>query len=625
MSQPLATDFVIRGLPPEIATVPSWPADMRENGWRDRWKAWSDEIAQFRADNLDAALDNPVYAAEDRRLAAAYPEYFMAMHGFIYEPRDNQIVEDDGDEWSPWIPFPHQVWMLHWMERLMKLRRPMGDGVILKSRDMGATWTVCLYVAHQFLFAKKFSASLISYKEDMVDAALDPDSMFWKIEAVLGIIEGAPGLPRYLFDPDALGWDPVKHDRKLGLAYPGSTKFVKGSATTMKSGSGTRALFGPVDEAAKVPNLRKMLSSKRSATAHGLLVSSAYTEEGNDFREIVRQAQDDEKSGSPGMSYLFLDSRYHPHHDEEWHATELAGYQAEGNEAAYYREIKADFHAGATGWLYWDLVERADNIARGYDPTQMLYVGIDPGRRDDTAIAWANAVPVPNAMPTFHWLGVYERNLVTAQWYAHILTGIPPQPGDEYYDPTGRRWTREEEETCAFFRRAWESTGGVEIAGDPAGDQRVAATIGSFYDVLMQFSLDLRRRARDQHGEQPWCPDEPLVVYFGELFKLNDHETRRGALRAVFNRGATYDTGRAAQRLKEKHRQARFQERTREASTDPKPVHDEDSHAVAASEYMSVWLDLIGAERRKEERKKGRKAGEDRMRPTRQDERRVAA
>ena len=307
-----------------------------------------------------------------------------------------------------------------------------------------------------------------------------------------------------------------------------------------------------------------------------------------------------------------------------WLERERLGYEKDNNLPAFAREIMIDYQAGETGWIYAAHVEKARTWSRGYHPEEMLYVGLDVGRKDDTAGVWANAV-LTDTLPTFHYLGLSERNLVTAQYWGHLFTGIPPAPTDEYYGEMGPA----EDEVMVFFRTAWSSSGGVEFTGDPAGDQKTAASPQSFYDTFMLFTLELRRRVRTEYATRgepapAWAPDEPIIVFFGELHKLNDHDTRRGALRANFNRGASYEDNPDGRRLREKHRRYRFQERTREATNDPKPVHDEDSHAVACTEYMSVWLDILGATRRKEEKRVERKADRSRLRPVLAEERQIA-
>mgnify|MGYP001560226176 FL=1 len=606
------TDFIIRGLPADIATVPHWPPDLAENGWRDEWRDWAPRISRYRAALLAEALMNPAQALHQRGLCASFPEYFLAMYCWIFEPRDQQLVPEG---WNPWIPFPHQVMMLRWLERLMSLPRPAGDGIIEKSRDMGMTWVVMLYCIHQWLFAKSFSAGLISYKEDVVDSPL-AKSMFFKLRGLLGVLKGSPPLPDFLFDPLSLGWDDPEHNRKLALIHPDdAAKAIGGEPTTIRSGSGDRVKFRFNDEAAKVEDLREILAGQTAVTMHKVSGSSAYLKFGPDFEAIARLAREDAQEGRLGNSYLRLDTRFHPLHDPEWIERERLGYEKDNNLAGFAREIMGDYQAGETGWIYAAHVEKARTKVRGYHPEEMLYVGLDVGRKDDTAGVWANAV-LTDTLPTFHYLGLYERNLVTAKYWSHLFTGIPPALGDEYDGAMGRA----EDGVMAFFRTAWSSPGGVEFTGDPAGDQKTAASPQSFYDTFMLFTLELRRRVRKEYAERSepapaWAPDGPIVVFFGELHKLNDHDTRRGALRANFNRGASYEDNADGRRLREKHRRYRFQERTREATNDPLPVHDEHTHPVVCTEYMSVWLDILGATRRKEEKKAERALDRSRMRP----------
>lgn len=58
------------------------------------------------------------------------------------------------------------------------------DGLIEKSRDMGASW-ICLTVYDWFfLFHEMDTFMMVSRKEDLVDKKEDPDCLFWKIDFI---------------------------------------------------------------------------------------------------------------------------------------------------------------------------------------------------------------------------------------------------------------------------------------------------------------------------------------------------------------------------------------------------------------------------------------------------------
>jgi hypothetical protein len=92
-----------------------------------------------------------------------------------YDPRQNLKN-------IPFILFPKQKEYIEWLTLKYKNKE---DGLVEKSRDMGATclnmaWALCLW-----LFEKDSKVSFGSRKEDLVDQIGDPDSIFEKGRAML--------------------------------------------------------------------------------------------------------------------------------------------------------------------------------------------------------------------------------------------------------------------------------------------------------------------------------------------------------------------------------------------------------------------------------------------------------
>jgi hypothetical protein len=83
---------------------------------------------------------------------------------------------------APFYPMPKQIEMLRWLE---ELQRTGNNGVIEKSRDMGASWIACIYAVHQFLFYPDVAIGFGSRKAELVDKRKDPDSLFEKIRMIL--------------------------------------------------------------------------------------------------------------------------------------------------------------------------------------------------------------------------------------------------------------------------------------------------------------------------------------------------------------------------------------------------------------------------------------------------------
>src|SRR4029078_9900442 len=127
--------------------------------------------------------DNAVEQAKEIKRCANSAKYFLTMWANIYEPRHEPEFGIIGGI-KPWIPFAVQVEMIDWLDERMSRGDVERDGIVSKSRDMGATWTACCWLAHGWLFKKPWNILLMSRNQSLVDSKSD-DSMFAKIEMVL--------------------------------------------------------------------------------------------------------------------------------------------------------------------------------------------------------------------------------------------------------------------------------------------------------------------------------------------------------------------------------------------------------------------------------------------------------
>ena len=82
----------------------------------------------------------------------------------------------------PFVPFPKQVDLVGFILGLMA---DEGDGLVEKSRDMGATWICCAVSVWLWLYKPGSSVGWGSRKEQLVDKLGDPDSIFEKIRMIV--------------------------------------------------------------------------------------------------------------------------------------------------------------------------------------------------------------------------------------------------------------------------------------------------------------------------------------------------------------------------------------------------------------------------------------------------------
>ncbi len=129
------------------------------------------------------------------------------------------------------------VWML--------ARIQMGEeGLVEKSRDVGATYLCAGVALHQWLFEPGFKATFGSRKVDYVDRRDNPDSIFAKIRLMLR------RLPRAML-PE--GFNYVRHDTFMRLVNPANGALICGEGGEDMGRGGSSSVYF-LDEAAFVPH-----------------------------------------------------------------------------------------------------------------------------------------------------------------------------------------------------------------------------------------------------------------------------------------------------------------------------------------------------------------------------------
>lgn len=149
---------------------------------------------------------------------------------FTYDPRESDPV-------VPFDLFPKQEEFLRWLsEREAKQQ----DGLVEKSRDMGATWLCCVYALHGWLFRDGFSAGFGSRKLELVDRIGDLDSIFEKIRFLLY------NLPGWMLPHE---FKRSEHDNHARLINPANGASITGEGGDNIGRGGRKSIYF-VDEAA---------------------------------------------------------------------------------------------------------------------------------------------------------------------------------------------------------------------------------------------------------------------------------------------------------------------------------------------------------------------------------------
>lgn len=203
------------------------PFDWLTPNYDPIWEARIRRIAKLRAD--------PVLMAICREQYRDNPHEFISDWGVTVDPRNSGTKRPIV---MPFVLFPLQVEFLKWLHERYVTKQ---DGILVKSRDCGASWLAGAWSVTMALFNDDLSIGFGSATELKVDRSGDPDSLFYKMRKFIEYV------PRE-FRP---GWDLKKHSSHMRIAFPGTGSTITGEAGD-NIGRGGRKTVYFVDEFAVV-------------------------------------------------------------------------------------------------------------------------------------------------------------------------------------------------------------------------------------------------------------------------------------------------------------------------------------------------------------------------------------
>jgi hypothetical protein len=513
---------------------------------------------------------DPTRIAIEKAKCRLDPAYFMAVWGWIFEQRPER---GGGDK--PWLPYPVQVDLVHWFDERMDALGADRDGVVSKCRDMGASWTCCLWALHGWLFKYPWTVLFLSRKEDLVESK-SSDSLFWKIEFLIRRLEQhAPWML-----PTGFSLKNKVLNSDLRLINPVTGAELLGESTNSNAGRGARATAVIVDEAAFVPDFMDVWGGLGASTNHRFAVSSESLQQGPDFYNLGMNNRGAWKPALFEMNWWD-----NPEHDDEWLEAEKRRY--EYRMADFHREIMRDARAGDETFVYPFARTIIPDPEARYIEMGTLYASIDPGYQDQTAIVW-----IQEQGGQYVVLDAYQNRGKPAAFYGSIITGTPSPEFEWQYtrdDYDFMNWTK------SLDPRYLKS--GHHFYGDVTGNNVTGATEESFYKA-MERSHGIRINAyRDYFGREVGFQPEARTI-------KNRVETLREMLPSftfATTRGARF----ALQCLTDNHYPTETGKSVNESKS---PVHDGTSHMATAFEYFAVHrkasTGLANFSKKRAERKK---------------------
>lgn len=232
----------------------------------------------------------PIWAKRMRMLAKLRdpkegPYYLRAMMQHYRAGHIDQMIEDWGVTYNPknagtqrpilmtFTLFPRQREFVQWLWERYKAQR---DGIMVKSRDCGASWLAMAFSVCLCRLEHGVSIGFGSAIEDKVDRSGDPDCLFWKGRRFIAF------LPRELRGD----WDIKRNNAHMRTWFNDTESSITGEAGDRQGRGGRKTMYFP-DEFAFVER-PKIIDSNLLANTDCRVEMSTVNGLGNVFAERAR-------------------------------------------------------------------------------------------------------------------------------------------------------------------------------------------------------------------------------------------------------------------------------------------------------------------------------------------------
>ncbi|NHZ84536.1 MAG: hypothetical protein GWP19_01475 [Planctomycetia bacterium] len=429
----------------------------------------------------------------------------------------------------PFMTFDYQDEAIRWFIDHIEGKR---DGLIEKSREMGATWLFFAALPLYFwLFRDGINILVGSYKEMLVDDKT-PDSVFGKIDYLMN------SLPKWMLPKN---FNTNKHRTKLKLVNPSTGNLITGDTMNPNFGRGARKTAVLFDELGFWDYAKDAYESCGDTTDCRITNSTPH---GYNYYAMLKES---------GIDTLTLHWKQHPLKDDKWYEFE----KMRRTEEEVAQELDISYSKSREGKVYseWNDV----NITTGlyeYDPDYPLYVSWDFGRADDTAIIWSQYTRDGK----LKIIDTYRNTGKNIDFYIPLVTGIVPGEWDYNY-------TQQEMDLIDYHKHWRRAT----HFGDPAGRFRNQVSDETVISTLMK---------------------NGITVYFQDRwkeFKLRKRATKQLIMNGIYlNENARTKYFNICI-INSSYPKVKVE--GMEQIRSEKPKHDSNSHYRSALEYLALGLD----------------------------------
>lgn len=293
-----------------------------ENGNPDYHK-----VIEERLERIKFLVENPEYQYAAFEYYRDKPAEWINDLAVTYNPRNKSPLP----KIMPFLLFPRQREFVDFVYELVDSGE---NGLVEKSRDVGATWLAAAISAHMWIYDHGCSIGFGSRKEMLVDRIGDPDSIFEKIRMVLD------NLPDFFL--------PKGYSRKnatyMKIINSDSGATIKGESGS-SIGRGGRSKVYWKDESAHYEQAELIEAALGDNTDTQIDISSVNGTNNAFYRR--RMAGEVWHKGHKipkGVTRVFImDWRDHPLKDETWYNARRAKAEAEGLLHIFKQEVDRDY------------------------------------------------------------------------------------------------------------------------------------------------------------------------------------------------------------------------------------------------------------------------------------------
>lgn len=342
----------------------------------DIWPIDYLDVFAWRQNQVLKLRNNPKLIYGAKSFYATHPIEFINHWVDTYDPR---MAGTDSMAHIPLVMFQKQEDLIRCLHACVLEEE---NGLIEKSRDMGATWICAAFSVWLWLFWPGASIGWGSRKRELVDKIADPDSIFEKIRMLID------RLPSFFLPA---GFSPTTSMSYMRIVNPETGATITGECGD-NIGRGGRKLVYFKDESAHYERPEKIEAALSDNTRVQIDISSV-NGLGNVFHRRREAGAIWEGKTTTGRTQVFvMDWSDHPAKTQEWYNARKQKAVDEGLLHVFAQEVDRNYSAAVEGLLIemdWVRAAIDAHIKLDLDDSGMWCAALDvaDGGADTNALA----------------------------------------------------------------------------------------------------------------------------------------------------------------------------------------------------------------------------------------------